>query len=143
MAGRRLVVLMVSTAALKSPFWIQVINSGIGIPTGQPFTQGRFLQFKHRAASILACSSVYPIATSSMSRARAWGSSTGISCIGISLRSFMLNSLSFSVSHKTFAWFASSSRGIYVCCVLFSVSISYSLVIIFIYCKPILHTCRS
>ena len=36
----RFVSLMVSTASLNSPFWMQAVNSGMWTPTGQPFTQG-------------------------------------------------------------------------------------------------------
>ena len=48
----------------NSPFFMQSINEGIFTPTGQPETQGIFLQFKQRLASFTAISAVYPSATS-------------------------------------------------------------------------------
>ena len=45
-------------ASSKAPSLTFAINSGIRTITGQPPTQGLFLQFKHLSASSIACSGV-------------------------------------------------------------------------------------
>jgi hypothetical protein len=53
-AGRRLVSLMMSTAALKSPSRSFRMKPGMLTATGHPLTQGAFLQFRQRSASSIA-----------------------------------------------------------------------------------------
>ena len=63
-AGRQLVVFMISYASSNSPAATLVMNSGIRTLTGQPATQGLFLQLRQRVASSIAISLVYPRETS-------------------------------------------------------------------------------
>ena len=55
-AGRLLVDLRIACAPAMSPSLIFWIKDGICTPTGQPETQGMFLQFRQRSASPLAIS---------------------------------------------------------------------------------------
>ena len=72
-AGSELASEITRYAPSKSPSATFAINAGMCILTGHPETHGIFLQLRHRFASSIACSSVYPRATSSKLRARTSG----------------------------------------------------------------------
>ena len=77
-AGRELVSVIILYAPSKSPSATRAINSGICTATGHPATHGRVLQLRQRFASSIACSSVYPSATSSKFLQRTQGSCCGM-----------------------------------------------------------------